>query len=152
MGYKGTNMRSIKPKLYLICLIVSQLTFSLAATADTKGAEKALSQLMSDIRKIKPVNKSKEDTPTHYKTQYGDTLDQIIIDYVPKLPVRTSTLKRVIVHTNPHAFKRSNPNWMFSGKKIKLPDAGDIRDLIFTEDALGKMGLGQDQDSWVRFP
>ena len=122
--------------------------------ANTLDAERALKHLLADVDKMEAdfSISAKMSPATHYTTQYGDTLDEILIKHVGKMPIRKDILKRVVVHANPNAFKRSNPNWMFSGKKIKLPDAGDIRDLIFTEDALGKMGLGQDQDSWVRFP
>jgi hypothetical protein len=61
-------------------------------------------------------------------------------------------LKRAIVFANPHAFKRSNPNWMYSGKKLKLPDAEDIRDLIFTDAAQDAMSKGDKRDEWIRFP
>jgi nucleoid-associated protein YgaU len=128
---------------------LSSATFS---AANIKDAEKALAQLMSDVEKVELAQKSKEEDPSHYKTKYGDTLDQIIIDYLPNLPVRTAIVKRTIVHANPHAFKRSNPNWMYSGKKIKLPDAEDLKDLIFTDAAQDKMSRGQDRDDWIRFP
>ena len=68
------------------------------------------------------------------------------------LPIITSMLKRAIVFANPHAFKRSNPNWMYSGKKLKLPDAEDIRDLIFTDAAQDAMSKGDKRDEWIRFP
>jgi len=107
---------------------------------------------MSDIEKVQTKNKDNKESIDHYKTQYGDTLDQIIIDYMPNLPIRTSMLKRAIVFANPHAFKRSNPNWMYSGKKLKLPDAEDIRDLIFTDAAQDAMSKGDKRDEWIRFP
>mgnify|MGYP005665068655 FL=1 len=148
-------MTGVRPNIYFSCAVGILLSFSMSAMAMAmdQSAEKALAQLMSDVENIQidSLNK-KEDKATHYKTQYGDTLDQIIIDYLPNLPVRTSMLKRVIVHTNPHAFKRSNPNWMYSGRKLKLPDPEDIRDLIFTDAAQEKMSRGQDRDSWIRFP
>jgi hypothetical protein len=71
---------------------------------------------------------------------------------MPNLPIRTAMVKRAIVYANPHAFKRSNPNWMYSGKKIKLPDAEDLKDLIFTDSAQAQMSRGQDRDDWIRFP
>lgn len=146
-------MTGVTPNVYFSCVVGILLSFSISALAMDQSAEKALAQLMSDVENIQidSLNK-KEDKVTHYKTQYGDTLDQIIIDYMPNLPVRTSMLKRAIVHANPNAFKRSNPNWMYSGRKLKLPGPEDIRDLIFTDAAQEKMSRGQDRDSWIRFP
>ena len=116
-------------------------------------AEKALDVLMSDVvnidKKSSVANKSK---PTHYKIVYGDTLDQIIIDHVEKMPVRKDILKRAIVHANPQAFNRNNPNWMISGRKLKLPDVEDLSKLIFTDSARAEMLRGKDRDNWVRHP
>jgi hypothetical protein len=145
-------MSSIQRILRFICFAGLLLSFATFSVANIKDAEKALAQLMSDVEKVELAQKSKEENPSHYKTKYGDTLDQIIIDYLPNLPVRTAMVKRTIVHANPHAFKRSNPNWMYSGKKIKLPDADDLKDLIFTDAAQDKMSRGQDRDDWIRFP
>ena len=145
-------MSSIQKIHRFTCLAGLLLSFASLSVANMKDAEKALAQLMSDVEKVELAQKSKEEDPSHYKTKYGDTLDQIIIDYLPNLPVRTEMVKRTIVHANPHAFKRSNPNWMYSGKKIKLPDAEDLKDLIFTDAAQDKMSRGQDRDDWIRFP
>jgi hypothetical protein len=35
-----------------------------------------------------------------------------------------------IVHFNKHAFVRSNPNFLFSGKKLYLPSINEIKNLI----------------------
>ncbi len=145
-------MTSFQRVLCFTCLAGLLLSLANFSVANIKDAEKALAKLMSDVEKVELAEKNKEENPTHYKTKYGDTLDQIIIDYLPNLPVRTAMVKRTIVHANPHAFKRSNPNWMYSGKKIKLPDAEDLKDLIFTDAAQDKMSLGQDRDNWIRFP
>ena len=146
-------MISVTLNNYYSCAVGILLLLSMNALAMNQSAERALAQLMSDVENIQIESlDKKEEKATHYKTQYGDTLDQIITDYMPNLPVRTSMLKRAIIHTNPHAFKRKNPNWMYSGRKLKLPDPEDIRDLIFTDAAQAKMSRGQDRDSWIRFP
>jgi Tfp pilus assembly protein FimV len=145
-------MSSIQRISRFTCLAGLLLSFATLSVANIKDAEKALAQLMSDVEKVELAQKSKEENPSHYKTKYGDTLDQIILDYMPNLPIRTAMVKRAIVYANPHAFKRSNPNWMYSGKKIKLPDAEDLKDLIFTDAAQAQMSRGQDRDDWIRFP
>ena len=115
-------------------------------------AEKALDVLMSDVVNIDKKSFAKKSKPTHYKIVYGDTLDQIIIDHVEKMPVRKDILKRAIVHANPQAFNRNNPNWMISGRKLKLPDVDDLSKLIFTDSARAEMLRGKDRDNWVRHP
>ncbi|MDB9843073.1 LysM peptidoglycan-binding domain-containing protein [Porticoccaceae bacterium] len=127
------------------------------AYADTADAEKALEQLMKDISSLQddfeePVMTSQNG---YYKTRLGDTLSQIIQRTVPNVPVRKKILQQAIVRANPHAFKRSNPNWMFAGRKLKLPDAADIHKVIFT-DAAGKSTKKSshydERDGWVSFP
>ena len=115
-------------------------------------AEKALKALLSDVQDVDVDLAKSPGSETHYKTQYGDTLDEIIIEHVAKMPIRRDIVKRAIVHANPHAFKRSNPNWMYSGRKIKLPDAEDIRNLIFTDEAKKKIARGKNRDEWIRYP
>jgi Tfp pilus assembly protein FimV len=115
-------------------------------------AEKALQALLSDVQDVEVDLAKSPGSETHDKTQYGDTLDEIIIEHVAKMPIRRDIVKRAIVHANPHAFKRSNPNWMYSGRKIKLPDAEDIRNLIFTDEAKNKMARGKNRDEWIRYP
>ena len=122
--------------------------------ANTLEAEKALKRLLGDIDKMESQLSisTKKSQITHYKTQYGDTLDQILIDHVGEMPIRTDILKRVVMYANPNAFKSNNPNWMFSGRKLKLPDADDIRNLIFTDEAKKKMAQGRNHDDWIRYP
>ena len=122
--------------------------------ANTLDAERALKHLLADVDKMEAdfSISAKMSPAKHYTTQYGDTLDEILIKHVGKMPIRKDILKRVVVHANPNAFKRSNPNWMFSGRKLKLPDADDIRNLIFTDEAKKKMLQGRNRDDWIRYP
>jgi Tfp pilus assembly protein FimV len=128
-----------------------------AAFADSADAEAALAQLMQDISALQegleqPVMASQNG---YYKTRMGDTLSQIIERTVPDVPVRKKILQQAIVRANPHAFKRNNPNWMFADRKLKLPDAGDIHKVVFT-DAAGKSAKKpshyDERDDWVQFP
>ena len=127
---------------------------NLHAEMDYKAAEKALNTLFSDITNLdaKTSNSEKKSKPSHYKIEYGDTLDQIIIDHVEDMPIRRDTLKRCIVHANPNVFNRKNPNWMYSGRKLKLPDVEDLNKCIFTKSALDEMIANKDKDDWISYP
>ena len=121
---------------------------------DYEAAEKALKTLFSDIGSLdaNSSNTKKKSRLSHYKIKYGDTLDQIIIDHVVDMPIRRDTLKRCIVHANPNVFNRKNPNWMYSGRKLKLPDVEDLNKCIFTESALAEMSAKRDKDDWISYP
>ena len=111
------------------------------AEMDYEAAEKALKTLFSDIASIEmnTTNSRKKSKPSHYKIKYGDTLDQIIIDHVDDMEIWRDTLKRCIVHANSNVFNRNNPNWMYSGRKLKLPTVEDLNKCIFKDSAIEEM-------------
>jgi hypothetical protein len=85
----------------------------------------------------------------------GETLDGIIASALPGLPLRKNILRQAVVLANPHAFKRRNPNWMYAGKRIKLPDSGDIHRVIFTQssDKMDKAkSAREERKTWVHYP
>ena len=124
------------------------------AEMDYEAAEKALKTLFSDIASIEantPIS-VKKSKPTHYIIKYGDTLDQIIIDHVEDMPINKDTLKRCIVHANPNVFNRKNPNWMYSGRKLKLPTVEDLNKCIFTDSAIEEMQEKRNKRNYIRYP
>jgi hypothetical protein len=127
-----------------------------SAQANDHSAELALAQLLKDVEKIDRVlTVEAESTEAGYYTiQRGDTLDRIIDRVVPKTSLRRSILRQAIVRANPHAFKRSNPNWMYANKRIRLPNGEDIKAVIFTASAVdnSKGAGGKDKADWVRYP
>ena len=145
-------MAFLKSKIFIAFWGITLNFLSGVVFANSESAETALANLMSDIEKVQTKNKDNKESIDHYKTQYGDTLDQIIIDYMPNLPIRTSMLKRAIVFANPHAFKRSNPNWMYAGKRLRLPGAKDIHNVVFTERADTQASQRDEKLSWVKYP
>ena len=145
-------MAFLKSKIFIALWGITLNFLSGVVFANSESAETALANLMSDIEKVQTKNKDNKESIDHYKTQYGDTLDQIIIDYMPNLPIRTSMLKRAIVFANPHAFKRSNPNWMYAGKRLRLPGAKDIHNVVFTERADTQASQRDAKLSWVKYP
>ncbi len=150
-------------KVFLIS-IISVIASALAAVlsagtayAQSASTDRALNQLLKDIDRLKPaLNERATVTEDGYYTiRHGETLDGIIARVLPNLPLRKKILREAIVHANPHAFKRKNPNWMYANKKIKLPDGHDIKNVIFK----GSSNKNDDQKtdreerkSWVHFP
>ena len=124
------------------------------AEMDYEAAEKALKTLFSDIASIdeNTPNFVQVSKPSHYIIKYGDTLDQIIIDHVGDMPIKRDTLKRCIVHANPNVFNRKNPNWMYSGRKLKLPTVEDLNKCIFTDSAIEEMQEKRNKRNYIRYP
>ena len=123
-----------------------------AAGAQSESAEKALAQLVKDVQRLAPSSAKGQAIDGYYQTLPGDTVDHIIAKMLPNLPVNKSILRQAIVKANPHAFKRDNPNWMYANKKLRLPGADDIHNVIFTEQADTKKAKRQDRGSWIKYP
>ena len=132
--------------------LVAFCLLSGAAQAESMSAERALAQLVKDIKRAQPAlaNNSSEDG--YYTTRPGDTVDMILNRMLPNMPVRRDILRKALVKANPHAFKRSNPNWMYANKKLKLPGATDIHNVVFTDQANDKKSNQEERFSWVKYP
>lgn len=60
----------------------------------------------------------------------NETLSDIMLDYYGTKSFNNNILSLAIVHFNKNAFVRSNPNYLYSGKKLYLPSINEIRNLI----------------------
>ena len=72
-----------------------------------------------------------EDFSTQHTVKNNETLSDIIEKYYSKGNFNLKFVQSAIVHKNRHAFVRSNPNFMFAGKKLHLPSINEIKNLIY---------------------
>lgn len=91
-------------------------------------------------------------TTNTYVIQDGDTLNNIIDSTLGHFPIKRNILRQAIVELNPHAFKRDNPNWMFRGATLKLPEIRDVEKIVFTDPLPSERDSPANQAFWVRFP
>jgi Tfp pilus assembly protein FimV len=125
-----------------------------AGIAHSESPEEALAQLVKDIRLMTPTMAA-AFADGRYITKKGDTLDRIIAQTMDDTPVRREILMKAIVHANPHAFKRKNPNWMYADKQLKLPTAEDIHRVVFNNSGGlldAKKAAHAERRSWVQYP
>ena len=135
------------------------------------SVDQAVSRLLKDIKDVEvmkvPVpgapqqgmNVGKQQLPATVKTggtyqvRRGETLDMVIRKVAPNSPLQRSLLRQAFVKANPHAFRRNNPNWMYAGVILKVPDIDDLRRVIF-KDSPGslKKNVSDEKAGWVRFP
>ena len=88
-----------------------------------------------------------------YTVKRGETLDRVIRKLAPNSELRLSMLRRAFVQANPHAFRRNNPNWLYSGVVLKVPDLDDLRRVIFKDSGNSlKKNISDEKAGWVRFP
>lgn len=139
----------------LAAVVVSLCMLSNSSYAAPENAERALARLMKDVQKLEPQlakSTSGQANDGYYTTRPGDTVDMILLRIIPKMPVKKAILRQALVKANPHAFKRSNPNWMYAGKRLRLPGAKDIHNVVFIEQADTKASQRDAKLSWVKYP
>ena len=70
----------------------------------------------------------------NYNTKHivlkNETLSDIMLNYYGTKSFNNSMLSLAIVHFNSKAFVRSNPNYLYSDKKLYLPSINEIKNLI----------------------
>ena len=86
----------------------------------------------------------------NYKTKHtvlkNETLSDIMLKYYGAKSFNKNILSLGIVHFNKHAFVRSNPNFLFSGKKLYLPSINEIKNLIIKNNKINNK-FNDKQDS-----
>ena len=136
-----------------ICLVVSLAPgISCGASAEI---DRALDILMQDYNLdnyLDVIDDSSLNQSGFYIVQAGDTLDEIIMKLIGDTPIRNRVLRDAFVQANPNSFRNSNPNYMLAGVRLRVPDAGDILELLFDMNSPIMRSANQSRDNWVHFP
>ena len=126
---------------------------------DEAELDDALSRMIADLEQSLELAavEAKDDAVAEdgtYVVKNGDYLDKIISDTVGQSPLRRDILRSAFVRANFHAFMRSNPNWLLANKKLRVPDAEDIKKVILRTkvDAAKTNGRGQPYEGWIQYP
>ena len=152
-------------------LIVTILSAG-SVMAANMSIDQAVSRLLKDIKDVEvmkvPVpgapqlgmKTGEQELPATVKTggtyrvRRGETLDMVIRKVAPNSQLQRKVLRQAFVTANPHAFRRNNPNWMYAGAVLKVPDTDDLRRVIF-KDGHGRLKKNISDEKaewWVRFP
>lgn len=129
-------------------------------TIDEAELDDALSRMVADLERQLEVAAAlaKEDEVApdgSYVVKKGDYLDKIINQTVGSSPLRRDILRRAFVRANPHAFMRSNPNWLLANKRLRVPEADDIKKVIFTDEsrrASTQRESANPHEGWIQYP
>ena len=143
---QNLNSRALAAFAIAFCL------FSNSGQAAPEDAQRALARLMKDVQLLQPQMMKNQSKDGYYRTQPGDTVDMILQRMLPNMPVKKTILRQALVQANPHAFKRNNPNWMYAGKRLRLPGADDIHNVVFVK-KVNKVELkANERKTWVSYP
>lgn len=129
-------------------------------TVDEAELDDALSRMIGDLeRSLEAAALAAEEDAVAedgtYVVKNGDYLDKIINQTVGKSPLRRDILRSAFVRANPHAFMRSNPNWLLANKKLRVPEADDIKEVIFTDESRrdkDRNNSANPYEGWIQYP
>ena len=127
---------------------------------DETELDDALARMIADLERSLEAAavEAKEDAVAEdgtYVVKNGDYLDKIINQTVGQSPLRRDILRSAFVRANPHAFMRSNPNWLLAKKKLRVPDAEDIKKVIFTDESRrnnNQRAGANPYEGWIQYP
>jgi Tfp pilus assembly protein FimV len=92
-------------------------------------------------------------TNSTHRVRRGETLDMVIRKVVPNTAIQPRILRQAFVRANPHAFRRGNPNWLYAGAVLQVPDIEHLRQVIFKNSPNRlKKNISDEKAGWVRFP
>ena len=129
-------------------------------TIDEAELDDALSRMVADLERqleeAAALAKEDEVAPDGtYVVKKGDYLDRIINQTVGSSPLRRNILRRAFVRANPHAFMRSNPNWLLANKRLRVPEADDVKKVIFTDESRRTSKQRKSvnpYEGWIQYP
>ena len=116
--------------------------------------DSALRRLVKDLEQA--MQEAKEGISANrdgtYLVKRGDYLDKIIRTTVGNYPFKRDILRKAFVQSNPKVFRRSNPNWMYANKTMRIPGVEDIKRVIFKDQPDNKSPAKNPYEGWVRYP
>lgn len=127
---------------------------------DEAELDDALSRMIADLERSLESAAVEANTDAvaedgTYVVKNGDYLDKIINQTVGTSPLRRDILRSAFVRANPHAFMRSNPNWLLANKKLRVPETEDIKKVIFTDESRrnkSKKAGANPYEGWIQYP
>ena len=86
----------------------------------------------SDSKKINKNNKFIKDQnySTSHTVKDGESLSEIINKFYGNTGLNMRIIQLSLTEINKHAFVRNNPNYLFAGKKLKIPSINEIMNLV----------------------
>ncbi len=133
-------------KIYFTCWVIL-VPVNLAVGNDS--VDSALATLLgTDVASSKAEKTQSGRYGSTYNIRRGDTLDAIIRQSFTNSKIRRPIIRQAFVKANPAAFRRGNPNWMYAGKMLTMPEVRDFQKAVFVDGAPAASG----KRDWVSYP
>ena len=141
-------------KLFFVTLLIVQVSVAKADGEIERALEKLLRGEIAATQSAflqGPSKEGREATPGKYAVKSGDTLDRVIYKTFRGSKIRKAIIRDAYVKANPGAFRRGNPNWLYAGAELHLPNKHDFLNVFFVEDK-GTRRKSPRKGNWVTFP
>ena len=80
---------------------------------------------------------------TSHKVKSGESLSGIINKYYGKTGLNMRIVEVSLIEINRHAFVRKNPNFLYAGKKLKIPSINEIKNLVMNKSSTSRVNTGR---------
>lgn len=115
--------------IIIIAIFFSAFSFNSVANEPFIVLDYKGNTLKKGVNKNNPFLKNSSYNTFHL-VEEGDSLSGIIKKYYSNTGLNTKILEVSIIEINQKAFVRKNPNYLFAGKKIKIPSINEIMQLV----------------------
>ena len=88
-----------------------------------------INQIQKKLIKIINLLKTKIYSTSH-TVKDGESLSEIINKFYGNTGLNMRIIQLSLTEINKHAFVRNNPNYLFAGKKLKIPSINEIMNLV----------------------
>ena len=135
-------------KIQIICLftvlivLISKISFSEPFVVLEYRGNSDHSNMNSNNLFLQDLNYN-----TEHVVLKNETLSDIMLNYYGSNSFNNKILSLAIVSFNKKAFVRSNPNYLYSGKKLYLPSVNEIKNLIIKKD---KSRVNKENNSFMK--
>ena len=118
-------------KIFLISFIFSFFSINVIANEPFVVLEYQ-GKFNENNKKVNKNNKFLRDQNFSiiHKVKSGESLSGILKKYYSNTGLNMRIVEISVIEINKHAFVRNNPNFLYAGKKIKLPSINEIMNLV----------------------
>jgi len=142
----------------LICTLLAASLLASPIYANEQQTQSHLKTLLGELLQLEQQLDARQQDSlsiapgSKYRIKPGDSLGDITKRAYGDTNIKLGLVMDLIISNNPHAFFRSNANFIYADKVISIPSVDDFRAMLFTGDTDSLLIDNADKSQWIRFP
>ena len=142
----------------LICTLLAASLLASPIYANEQQTQAHLKTLLGELLQLEQqLDARKQDSHSiapgsKYRIKPGDSLGEITKRAYGETNIKLGLVMDLIISNNPHAFFRSNANFIYADKVVTIPSVDDFRTMLFNGDTDTLLTNDVDKSQWIRFP